>query len=210
MVQAKQEGPMINLSIPGQMTEGELRGIEFLSRKVPPAGCVVETGSLYGLSSYTWATSVDPTATVYCIDPWVREPWIIDLVEKSNPNCPRFGLEAFREYTKECSNIVSIPGYSPATVRNWREPVDIFFDDSMHHNPFFRRNLRFWLRHMKPGGTMCGHDYCEQWPDVVKEVNKLACELDVKVHVRQWLWWIDLPAKMPYTMIRWKRRLSHG
>jgi hypothetical protein len=55
--------------------------------------------------------------------------------------------------------------------------------------------LRFWLTKMRPGGIMCGHDYCKQWPDVIAEVNKLASELGVFVNTRQWLWWIELPRK---------------
>jgi len=187
---------VIDLSIPGQMSEDELRGIEKLAQKVPKQGCVVEVGSLYGLSSFTWATSVDPSVTVHCIDPWVREPWIIALVE-SNPSCPKFGFEAFRTFTASCPNIVPHKGYSPRDFKNWDRPVDIFFDDAVHQNPFIRESLRFWLTKMQPGGIMCGHDYCKEWPDVIIEVNRLACDLGVAVHTRQWLWWIELPNRMP-------------
>src|SRR6476646_5320854 len=117
---------MIDLTIPGQMTEGELRGIEELARRVPSGGCIVETGSLYGLSSYTWATSVGPSVTVYCIDPWVRERWIVEFVEKQVPDCPSFSFEAFQHYTKSCANIVPIRGYSPQDVKGWGIPVDLF------------------------------------------------------------------------------------
>jgi Methyltransferase domain len=186
---------VIDLSIPGQMSESELRGIENLARKAPKEGCVVEVGSLYGLSSFRWATSVDPSVTVHCIDPWVREPWIVALVESRFPRCPEFGLEAFRTFTASCRNIVPHQGCSPQDFKNWDRPVDIFFDDAVHHNPFIRESLRFWLTKMRPGGIMCGHDYCKQWPDVIAEVNKLASELGVFVNTRQWLWWIELPRK---------------
>jgi len=194
---------MIDMTIPGQMTEGELRGIEELARRVPSGGSIVETGSLYGLSSYTWATSVEPSVTVYCIDPWIREPWIIQMVENQVPNCPRFSLRAFQHYTKSCTNIVPIVGYSPQDMSGWEEPVDLFFDDSMHHNPFFRRNLRFWLRKMRPGGIMCGHDYCSEWQDVIAEVDQLAREIGVDVHTRERLWWVELPKKLPGRLTQW-------
>jgi hypothetical protein len=131
------------------MTEGELRCLEYLSSFVPEGGVVVEIGSLYGLSSYTWANSVPTSATVHCIDPWVREPWIVELVEKKIRDCPVFGYPAFEMFTKSCKNIVAHQGYST--------PVDLFFDDAIHHNPGFRKNLRFWLKKVRPGGILCGH-----------------------------------------------------
>jgi len=184
---------MIDLSIPGQMTEGELRGIEGLARKVPKGGSIVEVGSLFGLSSYTWATTVDPSVTVHCIDPWVREQWIVDLVEAKIAGCPEFSIDAFKRYTRTCTNLTAHQGYSPREFGDWSGRVDLFFDDALHHNPYFRESIRFWLNKMKAGGIMCGHDYCDEWPDVKAEVNLLAGELGVLVHTRQWLWWIEIP-----------------
>jgi Methyltransferase domain len=184
---------MIDMSIPGQMTEGELRGIEALARSAPQNACIVETGSLFGLSSFTWATSAPQDSTVYCIDPWVRERWIISLVEEKITNCPTFSRAAFEHFTARCKNIKPLQGYSPKDFADWNIPVDIFFDDAMHHNPYFRRNLRFWLSFMKPNSVMCGHDYCREWPDVISEVDQLAAELNSKVFTRQWLWWLKIP-----------------
>ena len=195
---------MIDLSIPGQMTEGELRGIEALAKSAPEKACIVETGSLFGLSSFTWATSAPEGSTVYCIDPWVREPWIIELVEKAIPGCPPFGRDAFEKFTAGCKNIIPLQGYSPGDFRNWNTPVDIFFDDAIHENPYLRRNLRFWLTFMKPGGIMCGHDYSAEWPDVVTEVDKLAHELGVKVQTCERLWWIEIPRELSL-FGRWRR-----
>ncbi len=71
--------------------------------------------------------------------------------------------------------------------------VDLFFDDSVHENPWFRNNLRFWLRQMRPGGVMSGHDYCAKWPHVVQEVDQLAAELGVAVEVAGWVWSLRVP-----------------
>jgi hypothetical protein len=198
---------MLNLQIPGQMKEAELCLLQDLAKEVPRDGTVVEVGSLYGLSAYTWATSADPSVTVYCIDPWVREQWIIDLVEKANPGCREFSLEAFLHYTQNQPNIIPLQGFSPGDFQNWNRPVDIFFDDALHHNPPFRKNLRFWLSRMRPGGIMCGHDYCKEWPDVMKEVDALARELGVEVQTRDWVWWFKLPAQLPHPVARWFRKV---
>ena len=190
------------------MTEGELKCLEELACNVPENSVIVETGSLFGRSSYTWATSATAGTTVYCIDPWVREQWVIDLVETKQPNCPEFSFEAFQQYTKDCPNITPVRGYSPNDMKDWNKPVDIFFDDSLHHNPYFRTNLRFWLRHMKPGGIMCGHDYCSEWPDVIKEVDALTAELGAEVYVTEWVWWFKVPQQRN-NFIEWFRRLKN-
>ena len=190
------------------MTKGELQGIETLASRVPPGGCVVEVGSLYGLSSWTWAKSVDPSVTVYCVDPWKREQWIIDLVETKIKDCPVFSVEAFQKYTADCPNIVPMRGYSPDDFLKWSKPVNLFFDDAMHHNPFIRASLRFWIKKVLPGGVMCGHDYCEEWPDVVAEVNDLAAELGVSVNCREHLWWLEVPsrpARRMWSFWKWRK-----
>ena len=128
---------MINMSIPGQMTERELRGVEAIARSAPNNACVVELGSLFGRSSYTWATSISDDSFVYCIDPWVREPWMIELVEAKIPNCPQLSREAFENFISSCKNIVPLQGYSPRDFKSSRKPVDIFFDDAVHYNPIF-------------------------------------------------------------------------
>lgn len=197
---------MIDLTVPGQMTRSELEALETLARKVPPHGMVVEIGSLYGRSSVTWATTVHPTVTVHCIDPWERDNWIIDLVESVFPDCPPFSFEAFQKFTRGLSNIQPIIGRSPDDVSDWSKSVDICFDDGMHHNPYFRDNLHFWLKHMKPRGIMCGHDYCAQWSDVMREVDGLAESLSIDVNVSGQVWWIQLPESLPSTHGRWFRR----
>jgi len=184
---------VIDLSIPGQTNERELQTLATLAARVQSDGTIVETGSLFGRSSFTLATSVDPSVTVYCIDPWVRERWIVNLVETPTPDCPEFSFEAFQRYTKHCPNIVPMKGYSPRDFRSWTKPIDLFFDDSLHHNPHYRRNLRFWFRHMKPGSIMSGHDYCDDWPDVMREVDFLAKKLDTLVHLTDAIWWFEVP-----------------
>lgn len=197
---------MINLNIPGQISELELQAIEEISRAVPSGGIVVEAGSLFGLSSYTWATSVNPSVKVYCIDPWVREQWIIDLVEKKIPGCPVFSFDAFSRFTAGLKNIFPIKGYSPDVVKDWALPIDVYFDDAMHQNPVLRKNLRFWLGKIKPGGIICGHDYCSQWPDVMNEADAIAREFAVEVRIVGTFWAIQLPDNPPNFLLRKLRR----
>jgi glycosyltransferase involved in cell wall biosynthesis len=158
--------PLVEFNIPGQLNQEELEAIKSIASQAPENSCIVETGSLYGLSSAAWASFAPQGSTVYCIDPWVREEWMRELVEAKFPGCPPLSREAFEHYTAQYKNIVAIQGYSSDVVAHWNKPVDIYFEDSVHSNPVLNRNLRFWLQFMKPNAIMCGHDYCEQFPDV--------------------------------------------
>lgn len=71
----------LNRDIPGQMSDAELERLIELARSVPQNGIIVEVGSLYGLSSWHLSKYCAQGVTVFCIDPWQREKWIVDLVE---------------------------------------------------------------------------------------------------------------------------------
>ena len=175
---------MIELNIPGQLSQEELEAIKSIASQAPENSCIVETGSLYGLSSVAWASFAPQNSTVYSIEPWVPAEW----VEALFPDCPPLSREAFEHFTARY-NIVAIQAYSPDGVADWRKPVDIYFEDSVHWNPLLRRNLRFWLQFMKSNSIMCGHDYCEQWPDVISEVDALVREMDTRLSVKGAVWW---------------------
>lgn len=179
-------------TVPGQMTAGELGALRRIARAVPSGGAVVEIGSLYGLSSVNWAEEIPADACLYCIDPWKREPWIIDLVESRVPGCPPFSKEAFDTFTAGHLNIIPLQGYSPQDFLDWRLPIDVVFEDSMHQNPYLRKTLEFWRRHVRKGGVICGHDYSNQWPDVKREADRIAAELGSRLQRVETFWWFHV------------------
>src|SRR5262245_33735795 len=99
-----------DLTIPGQVTEFQLRAIEAVATLVPPQGIVVEIGSLFGRSSYAWAASVPASATVYCIDPWEKNEGVRPMEARYGI---QYGIEQFKKYTRACNNIIPLQGYSP-------------------------------------------------------------------------------------------------
>jgi len=177
----------LNLSIPGQMSKIELTRLMDLASEVPPGGIIVEVGSLYGLSSWHISKACKPDVTLFCIDPWERAQWIVDLVEKPQ-SAPPFSQKAFSHFTADCENIVMIKGFSPAVARGWRLNIDLYVEDAMHNNPVLHRNIFFWSAKIKKGGTAAGHDYCDEWPDVISEVDTLASTWGSQVNLAESLW----------------------
>lgn len=185
---------ILDPEIPGQIGWQDMIAMARLAKNVPRNGIIVETGPLFGRSSFVWSMNSDPTVRVFCIDPWVREKWIIELVEKAqNPAIP-FSLKAFRHYTKKCKNITAIKGYSPSVVeRWWSTAIDLYYDDSDHAEPGLSRNWDFWIQWVKPGGIVCGDDYVESCPDVVRKVDAMASSWETVPGHAGLFWWMIKP-----------------
>lgn len=165
-------------NIPGYMS---IRELEVLSQIFSKFNTGVEIGSLHGRSSYAIAKAI--SGTLYCIDGWDGFDSSSDnftLAEKIANDFPLPGifctLEFFKENTKECSNIIPIKGKSPEVIKNWDNVVDFIFLDALHTNPSDWDNIEFWLRRIRIGGILAGHDYYSdrsQWPDVYDNVKLL-------------------------------------
>ena len=99
-----------NPNIPGQISDYQQTAIEIVASLVPKKGRMVEVGSLFGSSSWCWAKSVDPSATVYCVDPWENNVGIWAMEKRCGI---KYGIDQFKVYTADCPNIVPKQGYSP-------------------------------------------------------------------------------------------------
>ncbi len=180
----------LNSAIPGRMKMQELERLARLARAVPPNGCIVELGSMFGLSSYTLAKNAHPSVTVYCIDPWVREPWMLPDEEQSGQTA---SLDTFRQNVSHLPNVIPLQGYSPRDFIGWQRKIDLLFENSIHTNPILHQSLKFWTRFVRQGGLICGHDYDDDFPDVKSEVEGMAADLGVPAEVTMTFWSIKLP-----------------
>jgi predicted O-methyltransferase YrrM len=171
-----------NLEIEGWMHEVELQAIEQLATRVPANGVIVEVGSWCGRSAVAWATSADPSVTVFCFDPFYR--W-----------------DDFEKNTKQFSNIVPVKGLVPSesTYEDSRK-IDIVFIDAGHHNPNDWEIISHFLPFIKPGGYIAGHDYTTyrnrqgiEYPDVNLNVHRLEELFDQKAKINDSLWWFKKP-----------------
>lgn len=175
-----------DLNIRGWMGAQELHDLEKLSSNVPENGIIVEVGSLMGRSTYCLAKSCHPSVKVYSIDIWNGE--IIDnnfneqeIIMNSFPKKnDRNTLETFLNNVKDCHNIIpiklfesSIPDICP----------DLVFIDASHTNPSDLDIINFWLPKIKKGGVLAGHDYGENFPDVVSNVKMLENKLSTTVNL---------------------------
>lgn len=174
-----------DLSIPGQTSELELKAIEVVGKYIPEYGTVVEVGSLFGRTAYTWGKSAPTSAVIYCIAPWKQNSGIKVLEEKHGIH---FSVETFMHYTDGMTNVMPLQGASPKDFLYWRKSVDVYFEDSVHEDPIFSENIHFWSRHMTPEGIICGHDYKDTFPDVMNGVHKLCMDIQASLIVVDSFW----------------------
>ncbi len=124
---------------------------------------LVEVGSWTGRSSVAIASAV-PNATLYCVDPWT-ESWV---------------QRDWKLNTSSWTNIRAVQGHSPDCVGSWADSVNFVFLDASHINPNDWANCLFWLTRIQSGGMFMGHDYSNEFPDVMANVNKLSAMLKRK------------------------------
>lgn len=164
--------------IPGFTTEKELDILYELAKSVPQNGVIVEIGSLFGRTAVALAEGA-PTAKIYCIDyfsPFLNktdQPNIQgnDFWEKGKT----YDREVeFAKFTKEYENIIPLKLDLGKIVYTYdREQVDLLFLDGAHKNPADIANLLYFKRFLKKDALICGHDFHDKFPDVIKNVKLL-------------------------------------
>ncbi|MEJ2693551.1 MAG: class I SAM-dependent methyltransferase [Candidatus Thiodiazotropha sp.] len=174
-----------NLDIPGQVSEFELRAIEVVASLLPKNAHIVEVGSLFGRSSWAWAKSSAPSVTVHCIDPWRDNKGVRAMEAQYGV---KYGIDAFKQFTSDCVNIETHPGYSPRDFKEWATPIDLYFEDAVHVDPVLSQNIEFWSSKLKPAGILCGDDYRPRFPDVRAAAERMAKRFGRRLHVVDFFW----------------------
>lgn len=175
-----------DINIPGQVSVFELKAMEMLASFAPVGSTIVETGSLFGRSSYAWARSADPSVEVVCIDPFAGNKGVRSMEERLGV---KYNYETFCEFTRDCENIRAIKGFSPDVVEGyWTKDVFLYFDDSVHIDPGFSKNLDFWSKFVIDGGVICGDDYRPRFRDIVDGVNRLEGRFGLQLVVVDFMW----------------------
>jgi predicted O-methyltransferase YrrM len=178
-----------NTAIPGWMSEGSLRAIESLAKRVPAHGTVIEVGAFLGRSTWAWARSVPPTATVITMDYWngntIPDENLRTMLGDRTPPV-RMDFAQFAANTKDCWNIIAIRGNSANILpRLAPQSADLVFIDGGHRYEEVKVDAALALNLLKPTGTLCGDDYSPRWPGVVQAVDEIAKMAEKRVETSQ-------------------------
>lgn len=207
-----------NPHISGWMPAIDLEYLELLASRVPPKGIIVEIGSFKGRSAWTLAKSCDPSVTVYCIDLWDDAYQEIHPPKDGEPT-PGTMYEEFLKNVKDCPNIIPIRGNSTQISWPKEKAVDLVFIDGDHDSPQVDQDLEVWVKRLKPGGVLTGHDFKPYGnPDVCRAVIRLSkkLKLPVKAYEKGFIWSIEMspiPSQgkewvIPTSMLAWVERME--
>lgn len=156
----------------------EIDSLVEIAKLLPENPTIVEIGTYLGGTTRRLAKD-RPDATITTIDccennsSWDEpygeyvQTYIVEKVLKDKVSKKHL-LNNIRRF----DNINFIEGYSPDCVGAWNTPVDLYFEDGDHFNPILSTNLKFWNQFVKPGGYMAVHDYCDECPDTIVELDK--------------------------------------
>lgn len=157
----------------------EINPLMVIAGFLPPSPIIVEIGTYLGGTTVRLAES-RPDATITTIDScdhgdnW-NEPYseyvqtyIVEQVLKD-----KVSRQHLLNNISRFSNIKLIEGYSPMCASGWNTEIDLYFEDGDHGNPNLRKNLEFWSKFVKVGGYLAAHDYCDECPDVITEIDNM-------------------------------------
>lgn len=144
----------------GPPNDGYLHGLVALysSLDLAPDSVAVEVGCWTGESAEVACQFV---GTLHCVDPWPEPHW----ADKEPVFDARMALRP---------NVRKIKKPSHEASEDFEdEALDLVYLDGLHDYPHVTRDLLCWVRKVKPGGWVAGHDYDDEHPGVVRAVNEI-------------------------------------
>lgn len=148
-------------SIEGWMSEEEL---QWLFKQAQDMETIVEVGSFKGRSTHALLSGTKGNVTA--IDNWVLH-WDV--------NNPQHGETAFKEFTenlKDFNNLIIMRTTSNEAVNSFKDDsLDMVFLDFTTTYPEYLEAINKWLPKTKK--LICGHEYSEKFPGVIKAVDEV-------------------------------------
>ena len=169
-------------SAPATMT---VAGRQFLRALAGQArdGCFVEIGPLFGSSTQAIDAGRRTEAPIHTIDTFEPAPWVVRRLGRE------LSRAAFDEFTQHIPGLVVHEGFAPDVVRDsWRDPIGFFFDDATHGDPGWSANFDFFSQYFTGDAIVCGDDFAGGWPDIPRNVTRIADEWGVGLYVIGRVW----------------------
>ena len=158
------------LSIFGWMPDSELG---WLAHRAAVHNNIVEIGSFMGRS--TRALAENTLGTVTAVDTWAGsdEEQHRKLLEGHGPN---WLYDEFRANMAGLTNVAMVRQSSLTAAANLyagSAQFDMIFIDASHDYENVCADIRAWAPLLKEGGLLCGHDFHNGAPGVMRAVDEL-------------------------------------
>lgn len=129
--------------------EGSL--LAFFAKKT--SGPIVEIGSYLGRSTVAMAKVTKNK--IYAIDPHYLKSY-----------------KKFIANTKKYKNIIPVKKTSEQANKNWHQEISLLHIDGNHEYKYAKKDLKLWLKYLKPDGVVVCHDAFAPYPEVWQAVRE--------------------------------------
>jgi predicted O-methyltransferase YrrM len=148
---------------------------------------VVEIGTFIGDSAKAMA---DAGAIVHTIDNYKGTPTDLSGAAYRVHGAQGIKDALIRNIGNRLGNSIFVyNGDSAGSANGWHgDKVDMAFVDANHEYEFVKADSEAWIRHVRVGGIMAGHDYCPAFPGVIQAVQELFGH--DSFNVEGTVWWV--------------------
>ncbi|MCF7223770.1 class I SAM-dependent methyltransferase [Marilutibacter chinensis] len=149
---------------------GLIQMVDFIFSANPKAAHWIEIGSYIGESS-TVFLSFTKVRRLECVDVCGDAARILQKKFRKE-------IASSRCLIHNCSSELFATNVPDASI-------DVVYIDGDHSYEQVKNDILLYQPKLQPGGYLCGHDYSESWPGVVRAVDEFAAErnLDVRSFV---------------------------
>lgn len=179
----------ISESIDGWMTRRELEWLFETASSIQPGGTWVELGAWKGRSFFTVSMGLPARSQLVAIDSFASATaalphiptttWVWDHFMAVFQGVQRLRqdlvLSVMRSETSHASQLFA------------DDSIDLVFFDADHTREGLLHDVDAWMPKIRPGGTLCGHDYSTGFPGVVELVDELFPERTIIADTSIWL-----------------------
>lgn len=157
--------------------------------QVPEGGAVLEAGSLLGSTAWAAAQALAHRGvTIWAVDLWGGSPEIGWTPAQWDLRWRAF-LENMRDAGLEGTvRVMKLPSVEAASHFQ-DESQDLIFLDADHRREYVLADIAAWWPKLKPGGVLCGHDYCQQRSGVIQAVDESFGKPD-ELSGGEWKVWV--------------------
>lgn len=150
---------------------------------------VIEVGSWLGSSTRFIANNTPEDAIVYAVDTWGGS-WTPSqkIYFENDPRVP-YAYQLFLSNVKHANlahKIIPVRMFSLEAATALNVSADLIYIDACHEEESVYNDIKAWILHLNPGGTMCGDDW--QWDSVRRGVCRAAQELNLQVDGSGYFW----------------------
>lgn len=140
--------------------------IDYINQYIPVKNFVIfEIGAWLGDATIEFAKRFDHVITV--------DPFVSGIGDITN----NFDMEAvykvFLDNIRDYSNITHWRNYSDEILSKVKT-ISVVYIDALHDYESVKKDIQVWSKKLRKGGFLCGHDFNDKHPGVMKAVKEFA------------------------------------